>query len=85
MGAGVCPLVVLLADSVLLSGLVVTLLVALGVAGLVVASWTVRPAAVVLGGWLGISRVLEVWGRSVEPGPEDMAFRIQSLSRVTRA
>lgn len=86
-GAGVCALVVvLLVASVVLSGLAVTLLVALGVAGLpVVASWMMRPAAVVWGCWLGTSRVLEVWGRGVEPGPEDMAFRIQSLRRVIRA
>lgn len=60
--SGVCALVVvLLADSVVLGVLVVTLLVALGVAGpLVVASWRVRPA--VLGGWFGLSHVLEVWG-----------------------
>lgn len=83
--SGVCALVVvLLADSVVLGVLVVTLLVALGVAGpLVVASWRVRPA--VLGGWFGLSHVLEVWGRGVELGPEDMAFRIQSWRRVTRA
>lgn len=87
LGAGVCPLVVvLLADNVVLSGLVVTLMVALGVAGLpVVASGLMRPAAVVLGNSLGISRVLEVWGRAVELGSEDMAFRIQSLRRVMRA
>lgn len=62
-GAGVCPLVVvLLADNVVLSGLVVTLMVALGVAGLlVVASGIMRPSAVVCGGSLGVSRVLEVW------------------------
>lgn len=83
--SGVCALVVvLLTDSVVLGVRVVTLLVALGVAGLlVVASWRVRPA--VLGGWFGISPVLEVWGRGVELGPEDMAFRIQSLRRVIRA
>lgn len=83
--SGVCALVVvLLADSVVLGVLVVALLVALGVAGLlVVASWRVRPA--VLGGWFGLSHVLEVWGRGVELGPEDMAFRIQSWRRVMRA
>lgn len=78
--AGVCPLVVVLqAASVVLGGLVVTLLVPLGVAGLLVV------ASVVLAGWLGISCVLEVWGCGVELRPEDMTLRIQSLRRVMRA
>lgn len=84
-GAGVCLLVVVLLADVVLSGLVVTLMVALRVAGLPVLASGMRPAAVVVGGWLGMSRVLEVWGRDMELGSEDMAFRIQSLRRVMRA
>lgn len=74
------------ADSVVLSGLVVTLLVPLGVAGLlVVASWMARAAAEVLESWLGISCVLEACGRGVELRPEDITLRIQSLRLVMRA